>query len=168
MPNPDRFLAYTVILLSHGQAYLLLRRAENKAFAPGLWTGIGGRVEPEEFGSLRASALRELAEETGIGEKQVSDFVLRRVLLLTRDGQLILVLYFTGRLLQYQLPPCTEGTLAWLTADRLPELSIIPSTRPVLPLLIADLERDPTGSERLQLGAGHYQPDGSFEGINWT
>jgi 8-oxo-dGTP pyrophosphatase MutT (NUDIX family) len=166
--SPESFQAYTVILLTFQKEYMLLRRAAGKELLPSLWTGIGGRIETNEFGSLRASALRELAEETGIAEHQLSDFVLRRVLLLTRDQQLIMLVYFTGRLTQRLTPACSEGTLAWFTAGQLDDLAIIPSTRPVLPLLIADQERDPHGRERLRLGAGHYGPDGTFEQISWS
>ncbi|HSG18751.1 MAG TPA: NUDIX domain-containing protein [Anaerolineae bacterium] len=105
----DSFQAYTVVLPRYAHEHLLLRRAKSKRFAPGLWTGIGGRVEAEEFSSLSGPALRELAQETGIGVDQVRDFALRCVLLLTRSEQLIMVLYFTGRLKQRLWPPCTEG-----------------------------------------------------------
>jgi hypothetical protein len=58
--------------------------------------------------------------------------------------------------------------LAWFTAGQLDDLDIIPSTRPVIPLLIADQRRDPIGNERLRLGAGHYRPDGTFEEAAWV
>jgi len=38
----NAFAAFSLILLRHGERYLLLRRAETKRFAPGRWTGIGG------------------------------------------------------------------------------------------------------------------------------
>ncbi len=40
--------AFTVAVLRQGERYLLLQRAETKQFAPGRWTGIGGRVELDE------------------------------------------------------------------------------------------------------------------------
>nr|HPL28990.1 NUDIX domain-containing protein [Anaerolineae bacterium] len=114
--QPNTLAAYTVVMLQHDGRYLLLRRAESKRFAPGRWTGIGGKVERDELGDLQAAALRELAEESGIAAHDVSHFVLRRALLLARPGgSLTLLLYYTGTLVALVLPPCPEGTLAWVT-----------------------------------------------------
>ena len=41
----DILEAFTVILLKNKQHYLMLKRGASKSFAPGRWTGIGGRFE---------------------------------------------------------------------------------------------------------------------------
>lgn len=146
----------------------MLQRSPQKEFAPNLWTGIGGHVEQDEFGGLRASALRELKEEADIDEEELSTFLLRRVLFLQRPGKSLgLILYYTGILRDWKLPACPEGTLSWCTADEIERLPIIETTRPVLPLLIADLARDPDGREPVQLGLGGFTLDGVFHGIHW-
>ena len=77
----------------------MLERAATKRMHPGLWTGMGGRVEADEMGDLTASALRELHEESGIGARDVTDFALRRVVFHARPGApLTTLLYFTGTL----------------------------------------------------------------------
>jgi 8-oxo-dGTP diphosphatase len=169
MTNSNSFGIYSVILLNHANEYLLLQRATTKQFAPNRWTGIGGSVEPEELNNLRASALRELQEETNILEAEVDNFTLRRVLLHARmNDQLTMLLYFTGSLDAYTLPECTEGMLAWIAPTQLSELDIIESTRPVLPLLIEDMQRDPTGLERTRLGVAYYHADEKFDKIHWA
>ena len=166
--QPDGITLYTVVLLKHAGRYLLLRRADTKPFAPGRWTGIGGKVEPDELGHLQAAALRELDEETGIRLHDVQHFALRRVLLHTRDDStLTILLYFTGELAQTILPPCSEGTLAWVTPEGLPALDVIDSTRPVLPLLIDDLARDPLGREHVRLGVSR-QCAGTIVQLAWV
>ncbi len=131
---------YSMILLTCESRYLLLQRAANKRFAPGRWTGLGGRVEPHEFDDLQSAARRELMEETGLTSDAVPELTLRRVLLHNRPGApLTLLLYFTGRLAEPVTPTCPEGTLHWVTQENIPSLDIIENTAEVIPLLIEDL-----------------------------
>lgn len=107
------------------------------------WTGLGGHVEPEELSSLHASALREVWDESGILEKDIQNFTLRRVLLTNRpDSSLGVILYFTGVLQQFILPTCPEGQLFWLSSDQFYSVDIIENTRPVLDCLIDDMQSD--------------------------
>jgi len=50
---------------------LLLRRAAHRVF-PGLWQCVTGRVEPDE--RVPMAALREVAEETGLGDADIEAF----------------------------------------------------------------------------------------------
>ncbi len=166
--KPDEIGIYTVIVLEHAGRYLLLRRANCKRFAPGRWTGVGGRVEPSELGCLRAAALRELRDETGITPEEITHFVARRALLHLRDGHtLTLLLYFTGGLAKAVLPPCSEGTLAWVGPEGIAGLDVIESTQRVLPLLLDDCDRDPQGREQLWLGVARYR-NGALTDVMWV
>lgn len=60
-------LKYTMIFLRHAGRLLLLNR--KKAPEMGMWTGVGGKIEPDE--SPVDCAQREVFEETGIWVDQL-------------------------------------------------------------------------------------------------
>lgn len=167
--KPDAFALYTVLFLHFGGRFLLLQRAPNKRIAPNRWTGVGGKVEAEELGDLRASVLRELEEETNLSDDDLSNLSLRRVLYHNRAGEpLTGLLYYTADLKRYSLPECTEGTLYWKEPRDFAALDIIETTDLVLPHLVHDMQRDPRGQERIFIGVTHYQADGTLTSLSWS
>jgi 8-oxo-dGTP diphosphatase len=168
MPATDALEAYTVSLLRNGDRFLLLQRSPAKRLFPGRWTGLGGRVEADEFGQIRAAALREVREESGITPDEIRDYCLRRTLLVSRPRQALrLLFYYTGVVERADAPACPEGTLFWKQAAEFERLDIIETTRPTLSELIADMQRDPRGDELPKIGLSVFTPDGIFQRIVW-
>ena len=169
LTKPNAFALYTVVFLHFEGRYLLLKRAPSKRLAPNRWTGVGGRVEAEETGDLRAAALRELTEETSLREEDLTDLHLRRALYHNRAGEpLTGLLYYTANLKTYALPECTEGTLHWLEPKTFSTLDIIETTAQTLPELLEDVRRDPEGLEPPRIGIAHYREDGRLERLSWS
>lgn len=168
MAQPDAIEIYTVTFLRCGELFLLLQRSSQKSFAPLRWTGLGGHVEANELYSIRSSALREVWEEAGIAEKDITHFALRRALLTNRPGSSLgVIFYFTGLLHEPVQPSCPEGDLFWLTANEFEKIDIIETTRPVLTCLVEDMQTDPQGNRMVITGLGVFDEKGIFQGAIW-
>ena len=122
MQATDSLEALNVSFLRHEERFLLLQRSQNKSFAPGRWTGLGGHVEMDEYDRLRFSALREVREESGVPPEDIANFVLRRTLLVSRPRQPIrVVLYFTGLLAPARDARLPRGDIVLESGVRVPQ-----------------------------------------------
>ena len=129
---------YNVIFLLNNtrSRIVLLKRFASARFAPNRWTGIGGHVEKNE--NITDSVLRELLEETNIGQKDIQNF--RQVADFTyKPGpywpQGYRIVYFCAVYDKDKLPKCTEGILNWVSINTLSRYDIIDDTKAVLKLL---------------------------------
>lgn len=105
---------WTTAFLSNNNDFLLMKRSEDKKFAPGLWAGIGGHIEPYEINNPRTSCLREIFEETGIQESDITDFRLKYILLRrSKDEIRINHIYFGGSN-KREIFDTNEGKLYWV------------------------------------------------------
>jgi 8-oxo-dGTP diphosphatase len=105
--------------LRKGNDYLLLKRADNRNFAPGIWGGVGGKFEPGELNNPQAAILREIHEESGIVESDITNLTLRYILM-HRKGDVIWQSYiYFGETNADPSVVTDEGTLHWIPEDEL-------------------------------------------------
>lgn len=167
--QPNTAALFSVVLLKNRDEFLLLRRADSKSFAPGKWTGIGGKIEVNELDDIRSGALRELAEESGIRPDQLTGLTLRRMVLVPRPNRPVsLLCYYTGNLIERVTPACPEGELFWKRADEIQALDLVDTARPVLPLLVEDMLRDPLGLETVRCAVAFFDEQAIFQHMIWA
>lgn len=135
LPMPDDIRSVAFLVSSDRLRLVLLHRAEWKTFAPGRWTGIGGKLEGEEIAEPALGALRELREETGLTLDDLSDW--RFVADIVDPGAEVRMVYYVAVLACEQLPPCNEGTLYWVPLTDYHTYDLIENTRAVLDELVA-------------------------------
>lgn len=70
----------TAAFLNNQGNYLLMKRADNRKIAPGVWTGIGGHIEPHEINTPLSAYYREIEEESGITRDKISSFELLNII----------------------------------------------------------------------------------------
>jgi len=96
---------------------LLMRRSADRKLAPGLWTGVGGHIEPEEMNNPELACTREVYEETGIEREHIKDLELRYILLRQKGTEVREQFVYFGKTLKQELEQTEEGELHWIESD---------------------------------------------------
>jgi 8-oxo-dGTP diphosphatase len=103
--------------LRSGDEYLLMKRADSRRIAPGVWSAVGGKMERDELNDPQAACLREIEEETGI--TQIRDLTLRYVIIRRyRDTIRQTYIYF-GETDEEPSVTTDEGELHWISESEL-------------------------------------------------
>ncbi|MFA5926201.1 MAG: NUDIX domain-containing protein [Parcubacteria group bacterium] len=111
--------------------YLLLKRAENKKWAPGKVHAIGGKIDPNE--NPLEGAKRELWEESGIRANNYKlEVVFLEIAPYADDPNNWLVFYFTADYESGEPKGSEEGDLLWLSPDEIYGSDLISSMKPVI------------------------------------
>ena len=126
---------YSVIFLVNKfppDKVLLLKRAETQKFAPGFYTGIGGKIGdfPEvRMESRLEGAYRELREETGGDLTEENIRLIEFARCVYEKGTRLF--YFVALSSKDRLPVInpSDGALFWVDVDELLNKDIIPTTK---------------------------------------
>lgn len=112
---------------------ILLKRAETKPFAPGYFTGIGGKVGDQlEYANetVLEGAYRELKEETLGSLNKATTHLIEFARFRYENG--ITLHYFSGLYHSFpNLPKVSnlDGSLLWVNTSKLLQYDIIPTTK---------------------------------------
>ncbi len=128
----------TLCFVTHGNDVLLIKRAAHKRVYPGLYNGVGGHLERDE--DPLSGAVREIQEETGL---DVTNVRLRGIIHVDAgETNGIMVFVFRAEALTREVSATDEGTLEWVSRDRVQQLPLVED----LPILLDKvLESDAEG-----------------------
>ncbi len=142
---PVELDAYVTVFLFRQDRVLLLRRSTHRGFAPGMWAGVGGRLDPEDGGDLRIAALRELREESGIAADSLEGLSLRVVLTQPEQGRVVVLAYFAARTVTTRVAETPEGELRWVPIESVWDLDMIANARAALSEVMRQDSENTTG-----------------------
>jgi ADP-ribose pyrophosphatase len=101
--------------LHHNNDVILIQRGMHKKISPGLWAGIGGHVEANEYNNPLSACIREITEETGLAPEDISELKLSYHATCKTKDTLDTIYYFTGNVKEkYPLVQTDEGVLYWV------------------------------------------------------
>lgn len=111
--NMIRLQSISTAFLKNNNSHLLMKRAPDRQLAPGLWSGVGGKLEPCEYCDPYMACLREIEEETSIKPEYIKNLELRYIII-RRSGDIIRQNYiYIGETSKTAFTDTAEGKLHW-------------------------------------------------------
>jgi 8-oxo-dGTP diphosphatase len=139
--HPERFqiIPRVLVFITHQQQVLLIKGAATKRIWANKYNGIGGHVERGE--DIISAARREILEETGLNV----DHLCFRGSVVIDAGQPtgIGIFVFTAVAPTIQTISSSEGTLEWVSIDRLLQVELVEDLPTLLPKVLAMNDADP-------------------------
>lgn len=130
----DKLRCMATVYLTRDSQILLLYRQGGRVVSQ-VWVGsAGGHFEPQELNDPRVCVLRELQEELGLTESDLSGLYLRYITLRQTVGEIRQNYYFFAELAPQVTWPLisTEGQLQWFDLQQLPTLEMPLSAKNML------------------------------------
>ena len=114
----------TSVYLTGEKGILCLYRVGSKVANNKYIGSAGGHFEKEELNDARRCVLREMKEELGISESDVTDLKMRYITCRLKDGEIRQNYYFFGKLKEKRELESTEGILRWIPYDGFADLNM--------------------------------------------
>ncbi len=113
----------TIYLIKDDRVLLLYR--QGGSVVNNVWTGsAGGHFEEFELNDAKACVLREMYEETGLTENNISELKLKYITLRNTKGEIRQNYYFFAQLNE-DIPVCSnEGILKWFSLCEICDLDM--------------------------------------------
>lgn len=118
MSDFSRYTNYKTVLTVNALIFcdgkvLMLKRADSKKLDPGLYTGIGGKVEPHE--SFYDALIREIKEESGLTEfESIRPYSVTQHPYPPTDSEWVNIYFIIKIAKQIEVKPTEDGTFHWV------------------------------------------------------
>jgi 8-oxo-dGTP diphosphatase len=117
----------TALLFNSKNELLMMKRSPNRTLSPGLWAAVGGHLEPDELNNPRAAVIREIFEETGLREEDISGLRMQYILIRLNRDEVRQQFFYVGRTDVRPSVRTDEGELYWI-----PEAAILDRPMPFI------------------------------------
>ena len=119
----------TSVYLTGEQGILCLYRIGSRVANNKYVGSAGGHFETDELSDAKKCALREMQEELGLTESDVTDMKLRYITLRLKNGEIRQNYYFFAKLKTEKPLQSTEGNLKWFTYEEAENLEMPASAK---------------------------------------
>lgn len=110
---------YVAAFLKKESQYLLMKRAENRKLAPGIWSGVGGHIDPCEINDPESACFREIEEESGIHRDDILSLELLYIITRRSKNEIRQSYVYFGETIVLDIVQTDEGELFWVPQQEL-------------------------------------------------
>lgn len=111
-------------MLFNGNDLLMMKRSLTRTLNPGMWAAVGGHLEPEEINDPQAACLREIFEETGLRETDITNLHLQYILIRLNQHEIRQQFIYTARTTRRDVLQTDEGVLHWIPREQVLDRNI--------------------------------------------
>lgn len=155
--NYKTILSVNALIWCNGKV-LLLKRSEKKTIDPGVYSGIGGKVEPHE--SFYEALLREVKEETGLTEfESIKPYSITQHPYPPSNAEWVNVYFNIKIKKQLKIKTSDEGEFYWVNPNDVNSLPMVDDLKEYIQIL----DKNP---KAFVFGLFKYDESGKF--INRT
>ncbi|WP_238322922.1 NUDIX domain-containing protein [Gorillibacterium massiliense] len=104
-------------MLFNGGDLLMMKRAPTRSLHPNFWAAVGGHIEPEEMNTPLKAILREIQEETGLTEQDLTGLRMQYILVRRKDDEIRQQFFYVGETLRRDVGLTEEGELHWIPQE---------------------------------------------------
>ena len=107
------------VFLRNNGNYLLMKRADNRQIASGVWSGVGGHLEQHEINTPLSACYREIEEETGITKDKINTLELLYIIIRRSKNEIRQSYIYFGETTANNIIQTDEGELFWIPENEL-------------------------------------------------
>jgi len=131
--NYKTVMAVNALIWCNGKV-LMLKRADTKKLDPGLYAGIGGKVEPHE--SFYNALLREIKEETGLTEfESIRPYSVTQHPYPPDDSEWVNIYFIVKIAKQVEVRSTEDGTFYWIDPKNIDSLQTATDTKEYIKII---------------------------------
>lgn len=132
--NYKTILSVNALIWCNGKV-LLLKRAKTKKVDPGIYSGIGGKVEPHE--SFYDALIREIEEETGLTEfESIRPYSITQHPYPPTDSEWVNIYFNVNIKKQVNIPSTEDGDFDWIDPKDVASLLMVEDLKEYINILI--------------------------------
>jgi len=122
----------SVAFLIHGDKLLMMEKPKNSSFLSGMIVPIGGHIEQYEINNPSEACSREVEEETGLTNEDLTGLELKYIILRIKETEIRVQYTYFSDVKHMSVRESEEGKLLWVDIDKADKLYVTATTRYII------------------------------------